>query len=115
MDNPIYRYALLHLVLLAPLVLYVYPLLWRTAGSLLGWYLRKKTEGRRCHILELVESDEKEYRENRSNRTRTSGDNGEDGEWEKVDTYTTGTSKNGDKGGSDDDWDGIVGFFHPFW
>ena len=115
MDNKFLYTVLLQALVFVPLIRYLYPLLWRTAGSLLGWYLRKKTEGRRCHILELVEADEKEYRESRSNRTSTGGENGEDGEWEKVDAYTTGTSKNGDNGGGDDGWDGIVGFFHPFW
>ncbi|EAQ84030.1 hypothetical protein CHGG_10434 [Chaetomium globosum CBS 148.51] len=114
MDSKFFYYCVLQALIFIPLARFLYPLLWRTAGSFLGWYLRKKTEGRRCHILELVESDEKEYRESRKNNTSTSGENGEDGEWEKVDAHTTGTSKNGDKGSGDDDWDGIVGFFHPF-
>ncbi|KAL2024285.1 hypothetical protein VTK56DRAFT_8767 [Thermocarpiscus australiensis] len=89
----------------------LFPMLWRAVGSLLGWYLRKKTDGRRCHILELVEADEKEYRESR--RASGSGsEGGEDGGWEKLDAYATGTATNADIG--DDDWDGIVGFFHPF-
>ncbi|KAH6848279.1 glycosyltransferase family 4 protein [Chaetomium sp. MPI-CAGE-AT-0009] len=115
MDNRYFIYAILQILFLIPLVGFFYPLIWRTTGSLLGWYLRKKTDGRRCHILELVEADEKEYRESRSNSSsRNSGETGEDGEWENVDPYTIGTSKNGDKGDRDEDWDGIVGFFHPF-
>ncbi|KAK3293500.1 glycosyltransferase family 4 protein [Chaetomium fimeti] len=116
MENRFFKYAILQILFLAPLAtFFFYPLIWRTTGSLLGWYLRKKTDGRRCHILELVEADEKEYRESRSNSTsKSGGESGEDGEWEKVDAYTIGTSKNGDKGDRDEDWDGIVGFFHPF-
>lgn len=92
--------------------LLLFPLLWRAAGLFLGWYLRNKTDGRRCHIVELVEADEKKYREGRRNSTG-SGDVGEDGGWEKVDAVTAGIPENGDK--KDAEWDGIVGFFHPFW
>lgn len=98
------------------LALVFFPLLWRAIGSFLGWYLRKKTDGRRCHIIELVEADEKKFNENRRASTSSStsgGESAEDGGWEKVDAYTTGAARNGDV--SDDDWDGIVGFFHPFW
>ncbi|KAL2149680.1 hypothetical protein VTH82DRAFT_8332 [Thermothelomyces myriococcoides] len=97
------------------LALVFFPLLWRAIGSFLGWYLRKKTDGRRCHIIELVEADEKKFNENRRASTSSStsgGESAEDGGWEKVDAYTTGAARNGDV--SDDDWDGIVGFFHPF-
>ncbi|KAK4148780.1 glycosyltransferase [Chaetomidium leptoderma] len=100
---------ILCLVPLATLVLY--PLLWRAAGSFLGWYLRKKTDGRRCHILALVEADEKKYREEGS-QTTSNVAGGENGGLEKAGANAAGTSKNGDTG--DDGWDGIVGFFHPF-
>lgn len=113
MDGKFLSHVVVPLLCLAPLATFLlFPLLWRAAGSFLGWYLRKKTDGRRCHILELVESDEKKYREYRRDST-SSEEGGAGGGWEKVDASTTGTAKNGDKG--DDDWDGIVGFFHPFW
>lgn len=113
MNGKLLSHVVLPLLCLAPLTTFVlFPLLWRALGSALGWYLRNKTDGRRCHILELVAADEKKYREERRNST-SSGEGAEDGGWEKVDANTTGTSKNGVKG--DDDWDGIVGFFHPFW
>jgi alpha-1,2-mannosyltransferase len=75
-------------------------------GGTLGYYLRKKTAGRKAHILELVATEEKEYAAEGENR-RDSDD------WENVDAYATGTAKNGEK--ADREWDGIVGFFHPFW
>jgi alpha-1,2-mannosyltransferase len=113
MDGKLLSHVVLPILCLAPLATFLlFPLLWRAVGSFLGWYLRKKTDGRRCHILELVEADEKKYREDRRDSI-SSGEGAEEGEWEKVDAYATGTAKNGDKG--DDDWDGIVGFFHPFW
>ncbi|KAK5661458.1 hypothetical protein OQA88_11359 [Cercophora sp. LCS_1] len=96
-------------LVLAPLAtVIVFALVWRIVGSSLGWYLRKKTDGRRCHVLDLVEKDEERYRENARQRKAKDGDD----EWEKVDAYTAGTSQNGDKG--EKEWDGIVGFFHPF-
>ncbi|KAL2260986.1 hypothetical protein VTK26DRAFT_4832 [Humicola hyalothermophila] len=82
---------------------------WRVVGSFLGWYLRKKTDGRRYHILEVVEADEKKYRQERRNSASSGG--GDDG-WEKVDAEAVGSAENGEK--HDDGWDGIVGFFHPF-
>lgn len=101
------------LICLAPLLTFlVLPLFWRALGALLGWYLRRKTDGRRCHILEVVEADEQKYREERPSSTSSEGVE-EDGGWEKVDAHVVGTARNGDRG--DDDWDGIVGFFHPFW
>jgi alpha-1,2-mannosyltransferase len=113
MNGKLLSHVVLPILCLTPLAtLILFPLLWRAVGAFLGWYLRKKTDGRRCHILELVEADEKKYLEEKR-RSSSSESSGEDGEWEKLDAYTTGTAENGGKG--DDDWDGIVGFFHPFW
>jgi alpha-1,2-mannosyltransferase len=104
---------LVQFLCLAPLaLLFLLPLLWRGVGALLGLYLRKKTDGRRCHILEVAEAEEKQYRQNRRTSSR-SGEAGDSDGWEKVDAALVGPAKNGARG--DDDWDGIVGFFHPFW
>jgi len=114
MDNKFLSHVVMTTVCFVPIATFVlFPLLWRAAGSFLGWYLRKKTEGRRCHILELVDADEKKYREERRGST-SSREDSEDGSWEKLDAAISETAKNGDKH-HDDDWDGIVGFFHPFW
>ncbi|KAG9237297.1 putative GDP-Man:Man(3)GlcNAc(2)-PP-Dol alpha-1,2-mannosyltransferase [Amylocarpus encephaloides] len=75
------------------------------AGGTLGYYLKKKTAGRKTQILELVEAEEKEY--------AAEGKGSEDSdEWEKIESHATGTAK--DKQVKDREWDGIVGFFHPF-
>lgn len=78
----------------------------RTFGTALGWYLRRKTEGRRAIIVRATEEHEREYKERSSNRhsERSSLDD----EWEKIEASSTNASK------ADHDWDGIVGFFHPF-
>ena len=40
------------------------------------------------------------------------GNEDQDG-WEAIDAYGLGSAKNGEK--AEQEWDGIVGFFHPFW
>jgi alpha-1,2-mannosyltransferase len=77
------------------------------ASRTVGWYLRRKTAGRRAQILERVEGEEKALAEDQSTRRDS------DEEWETVESYAAGTAKNGEK--ADKEWDGIVGFFHPFW
>jgi alpha-1,2-mannosyltransferase len=77
------------------------------AGRTIGWYLRRKTAGRRAQILECVEEEEKILAEDQGARRDS------DEEWENVESYAAGTAKNGEK--ADKEWDGIVGFFHPFW
>lgn len=60
--------------------------------------------------MDLVEKDEERCRKE-GGRPKSSSDG--DDEWETVDSYALGTSPNGGKG--EKEWDGIVGFFHPFW
>jgi alpha-1,2-mannosyltransferase len=75
-------------------------------GSSFGYYLRNKTAGRKAQILELTEAEEKEFQEE-------GGEERDSDEWENVEAYAVGTAKNGEK--ADKEWDGIIGFFHPFW
>lgn len=75
-------------------------------GNMIGYYLKKKTGGRKAQILEMVEADQKEFLEKKKDRRDSD-------EWENVEAYATGTAKNGETG--DAEWDGFVGFFHPFW
>lgn len=88
--------------------LFLFPFVYKTVGSLLGWYLRRKTEGRRSRILEVMNADLKAYREKKRQDEKDSDDD----DWERLDSHAIGSSRNGDK--ADNDWDGIVGFFHPF-
>ncbi|KAK8038511.1 alpha-1-2-mannosyltransferase alg11 [Apiospora rasikravindrae] len=84
-----------------------------TVGTTLGWYLRKKTDGRRSLIIRITDEDEKAYAANRS-RSKSGSSSGSslDNDWENIEKSVLGTSHNGEKG--EQDWDGIVGFFHPF-
>ncbi|KAK2066445.1 hypothetical protein P8C59_000268 [Phyllachora maydis] len=100
------------LLALVPLAWLVFvPAIWRMLGLILGWYLRRKTEGRRAQLRELMDADEKTYEE-AAKTTKMGSDDDDDDDWENVDAYAPGTAKNG--GSVEKDWDGIVGFFHPF-
>jgi len=102
-------YLVLATLFLAPiLAFFLLPAIWRSAGQALGWYLWRKTDGRRAKILEVMEEDEKKY-----HAKQTESKDSLDEEWENIEAYTVGTAGNGEKGSKD--WDGIVGFFHPFW
>ncbi|KAL0470575.1 alpha-1,2-mannosyltransferase [Neurospora intermedia] len=108
MANGLFAYVAISLFTIGPLLALFIPFIWRLVGSSLGWYLRRKTDGRRCHILEVVEADERKYRDSKSAKGRKE-------EKEDRDTFNN-TEATGTSDGKvyDKDWDGIVGFFHPF-
>ncbi|KAH8156677.1 hypothetical protein CIB48_g11571 [Xylaria polymorpha] len=66
-------------------------------GSCAGWYLKRKTDGRRALIIRATEDGETSLRDKN-----------------KSDGASTGTEKGDEGQRKDRDWDGIVGFFHPF-
>jgi len=71
------------------------------AFRIAGWLIKRHTSARRELLLLRA-------RELASKDVTSSVDD----DWEKVDTVI-GTAPNGDR--PDKDWNGIVGFFHPFW
>ncbi|OAA54053.1 alpha-1,2-mannosyltransferase alg11 [Cordyceps fumosorosea ARSEF 2679] len=99
------------LISLVPLILFLgAPVAWRLLGRFGGFLLRKKTEGRRSVLVSAMDEEMEKFaqEENAESKSSSSGD-----EWEKV------------SGGAEDpvvdalkdktkDWDGIIGFFHPF-
>ncbi|OAA57480.1 alpha-mannosyltransferase [Niveomyces insectorum RCEF 264] len=97
------------LVTAAAVTVLLLPSIWRLAGSTLGWYLRQRTESQRQQLLQVMAADEKLFQDER--RAAGSSDDDDDG-WENVEACTTGSVGNGEKG--EKDWEGIVGFFHPF-
>ncbi len=105
------RYLLPTVVLAPLLTAALLPFLWRGTGLALGWFLRRKTDGRRARIFEVTEEDEKKFEaEGGASKQQQPAS---DDEWENVDAYTAGSVGNGETARKD--WDGIVGFFHPFW
>ncbi|KAK4207600.1 hypothetical protein QBC37DRAFT_379923 [Rhypophila decipiens] len=117
MDPKVLAFIVVPIVAAVPLAsIFLVPLLWRTIGSVLGWYVRRKTEGRRAQIVELMDGDVRRHNERTrqptSSSSGSSSSSDESDGWENVDASTAGTASNGEKG--EEDWDGIVGFFHPF-
>ncbi|KAJ5215038.1 hypothetical protein N7468_010717 [Penicillium chermesinum] len=90
----------------------------------LGWLIRRRTRSRREYVIARARSEEAEYRppppkasENSLARSQV-----DDEDWEKVDSSggaKTAGSSDSDKTKNDateaDEWNGIIGFFHPFW
>jgi alpha-1,2-mannosyltransferase len=82
------------------------PKLFFYVGGRFGSYLRRRTAAQRERLLQVTGDDEKDFLARAEDKS--SGD-----EWEEVDAAATGSANNGDK--ADPEWDGFVGFFHPFW
>ncbi|KPM39147.1 GDP-Man:Man(3)GlcNAc(2)-PP-Dol alpha-1,2-mannosyltransferase [Neonectria ditissima] len=91
------------LLALAPLAfLFASPILFKLLGRVLGWSLRKKTDGRRSHLLALMTTEDKKARESDSQATSAPKLVFE------VDEKLKNTLE------AQNSWSGIVGFFHPF-
>ncbi|CAI7652339.1 unnamed protein product [Penicillium bialowiezense] len=126
--------ALLSNAILAVLVLTATAvLLPKLTGTLLGLIFRgvgcliwRRTRTRREYVIARARSEEEELRAPRTKASAASlSRNGvEDEDWEKVDssgpsgvqtaTNSESSSSAGDNTSSSDNWDGIIGFFHPF-
>lgn len=89
------------------------PYIWRLAGSTLGLYLRKRTQSQRQFLLDTMAADEKRFQEQKKQQQTAKKNDSSDDDWENVEAEAAASAGNGEKGASD--WDGIVGFFHPFW
>ncbi|KAJ5748137.1 uncharacterized protein N7511_009833 [Penicillium nucicola] len=92
-----------------------------------GWLIWRRTRSRREYVIARARSEEQESRAPRPKvSTNSLSRNGaEDEDWEKVDSLGPGgvqtatssessSSAGGNKNRNSDDWDGIIGFFHPF-
>lgn len=91
------------------LFVFVLPKFLTLVGSVLGWTLRKKTDGRRGHLVTLMNDDDKTYWEQHGE----SKDSASIEELKSAKAFEAGASKAPQN--TNKDWDGIVGFFHPFW
>lgn len=89
--------AVLTLILgFAPfLAVFVAPRLVRIVARSMGWTLKKKTEGRRAQLVALMSEDQEKHHAEASTASQ-----------EKP----NGVEASGPRS----DWNGIVGFFHPF-
>ncbi|KAK2026884.1 glycosyl transferase group 1 [Colletotrichum zoysiae] len=95
-------YVVVPIIAISPLATFVmFPYIMRGLGSLLGLYLRKKTEGRRAQLLELMNAEQESFA--RTSRKAASGSK------DNVQAQASGSAEK-----SDANWTGVVGFFHPF-
>lgn len=81
--------------------------LFSVTGIATGRYLQRKTSARRKAIFLQARREEKNYELEPDSSPQL------DDDWEKIEIYATGSAVNG--GLANNDWEGIVGFFHPFW
>ncbi|KAF2759606.1 UDP-Glycosyltransferase/glycogen phosphorylase [Pseudovirgaria hyperparasitica] len=87
--------------------IYLLPSFLVTSARLLGFALIKGSQGRRELLTTRTELD----KENQGPSTHSPGSS-EQEEWEKAETHDSGRPKHDVK--TDKDWEGIIGFFHPF-
>jgi alpha-1,2-mannosyltransferase len=100
--------GILFSLLLSVLVSVIFlPRTLRFLCELVGHHLRRSCRTRRELLLARVADETKKHEAQQRNKHT------EDDDWEDVDTAAFVKSGNGSK--ADSDWDGIVGFFHPFW
>ena len=87
--------------------LYLSKWLFGLAFRAAGWHLIRRTKARRRGILAKAKSEEEKYHE----QERVSAKS-EDPDWVEVESHPGGSATNG--GQAPEDWEGVVGFFHPF-
>jgi len=84
------------------------PFIIRFVGQTIGWYLRRRTSSRRELIITRVKVEEDDYKSKEQKSPRS-----EDEEWERIESHGAGAAGTGDK--TKAGWEGVIGFFHPFW
>ena len=94
-------------LLVIAFVLGLLVLLPRNIAKAVGWHLQRRTRTRRGLILARVDTEQQAYPPVKERASPKSDDEG----WEKVERYTG----RGNDLQRDEDWQGIIGFFHPFW
>lgn len=77
----------------------------RLAFRWIGFFVQRKSKGKREALRSRVQSEAASF----SSRQTAA----EDEDWEKVEGYNSESSSG--KGTPQSDWEGVVGFFHPFW
>lgn len=85
-----------------------------------GWFIRRRTRSRREYVIARARSEEEESQTShlKDSMQSLARSQAEDEDWEKVDSSggaKTASSSDSGEGSKSDDWDGIIGFFHPFW
>lgn len=84
------------------------PIIANRVGRFLGFTLRKRTEGRRAQLTSVMDQEDDIYWKENPERQASGGQ-----EWEAI--GRPGPQTTSKDGKPQKDWDGIIGFFHPFW
>ncbi len=95
-------------VLVLSAALFAVPTAIRAGGRLVGWRLQQSTQDRRDLVFRRVRAEQKA-----TGGPKIKTDHHDDDEWEQVEKSTTGIRKDGEV--ADENWEGVIGFFHPFW
>lgn len=101
---------LILLSLLSPVLLAVIflPTTLHLLAKLVGKRLHRSSNTRRELLLARVAKETKQFEAERQNSGK------DDDDWEKISPSSAGSAVT--RGAKvDSEWDGIVGFFHPFW
>ena len=93
-------------LILTGLLIFLGGAIYARAGACLGWYLQRKTNERRKLILAKVAAEGNLSPSPELTSSKSSG-----GGWEKIEGDEPKIPK---KSLRNRDWDGIIGFFHPF-
>lgn len=85
------------IAILPILAIFGIPIVWHALGSVAGTYLRRKTDGRRTKILEVIEEDEKQYakKQGKSSQDTASSKGEEDGDGEKAQAQSAKSAHDG--------------------
>ena len=83
----------------------------RTVGRFIGWRLQQSTQRRRSLILRRVRAEENANARREPKPIKKIA--GDDEESERMEKDVVGAAPNG--GVLEREWNGIIGFFHPFW
>ena len=86
------------------------PLL-RLFGRTVGWYIRQSGRSRKELLIARAAVERTQHEEQGSAQASL------DDEWERVDRIRSHSSGDVKPSNSGDEraWDGVIGFFHPFW
>ena len=98
---------LLSLLVPVLLALVFLPKTLRFFAELVGHRLRRSSRTRRELLLARVATETKNFEAEHQEKSS------EDDDWENIGPAAIGSAVNGGKANSE--WNGIVGFFHPFW
>jgi alpha-1,2-mannosyltransferase len=101
-------FTLLSLIISTTIAVVFLPQTLCIVGKPLGLYLQRSSRDRRDLLLARVVKEQRDYDAKHRDEDRKSED-----DWEQVESSMTGSAVNGAR--AEEDWRGIVGFFHPFW